>query len=84
MLDSPKLSMLNSRAMKKSDLLRVYKTLDAIGEVFAPVNDGVPLTRSAVSQWDEEIPGLRQYQIRELVPDIEKRIAQAKRQEARA
>lgn len=66
--------------MKKSDLLALFGTLQEIGNVFAPLNDGVPLTRSAVQQWDDdEIPELREYQIRELMPDIDKRIAAAKR-----
>ena len=71
--------------IKKDDLLLVYETLQKIGDVFAPVtNDGKPLGRSAVSQWDDEIPELREYQLRELVPDIDKRIAQAKRARAAA
>ena len=68
--------------MKKSDLLAVFGTLEAIGAVFDP-----PITRSAVSQWRYKIPKLREYQIRELVPNIEKQIAATKprrRQEARA
>lgn len=69
--------------MKKSDLIAVFGTLKAIGDVFAPVNDGEPLSRAAISQWDEDIPELREYQIRELVPDIEKRIATAQRRAAR-
>lgn len=64
--------------MKKSELLAVYGTLDALGAVFAPVNNGVPLTRSAISQWDDEIPQLRVYQLRELVPDIDARIDAAR------
>jgi len=64
--------------MRKDDLRAVYGTLDAIGEVFAPVNDGEPLSRSAISQWGDEIPPLREYQIKELVPDIERRIARAR------
>lgn len=61
--------------MKKSDLIAVFGTLDQIGEAFAPFNHGEPLTRSAVSQWGEDIPALREYQLRELQPDIDKRIA---------
>lgn len=69
--------------MKKSDLQAVFGTLDAIGAVFAPINAGQPITRSAVSQWGDDIPDLREYQIRELVPDIDKRIAKALKAEAR-
>lgn len=68
--------------MKKSDLLAVFGTLEAIGAVFDP-----PITRSAVSQWRYKIPELRAYQIRELVPNIDRLIAAKKpkrRQEARA
>ena len=70
--------------MKKSDLIAVFGTLQAIGDLFAPENHGDPLTRAAISQWDEEIPKLREYQIRKLVPDIEKRIAAAQRKQAKA
>jgi hypothetical protein len=65
--------------MRKSDLVAVFGTLQAIGDLFAPFNKGEPLTKGAVSQWDEEIPELREYQLRELMPDINKRIAAAKR-----
>lgn len=66
--------------MKKADLLELYGTLEAIGEAFSPVNNGAPLTKSAISQWLDEIPELREFQIRKLIPNIEKRIAKAKRQ----
>lgn len=65
--------------MKKSDLLRVFGTLQCIGDVFAPVNEGTPLTKGAISQWEEDIPPLREYQIRELIPDIDTKIAASKR-----
>ncbi len=64
--------------MKKADLLELYGTLEAVGEAFSPMNDGAPLTKSAVSQWGDEIPELREFQIRKLVPNIDKRIAAAK------
>jgi len=64
--------------MRKSDLVAVFGTLQAIGDLFAPINGGVPLTRGAISQWDEEIPELREYQLRELLPDIGERIAKAR------
>lgn len=70
--------------MRKSDLLAVFGTLQSIGDLFAPFNKGEPLTKGAVSQWDEEIPELREYQLRELMPDIDQRIERAKRQQAAA
>lgn len=70
--------------MKKSDLVAVFGTLQAIGDVFAPFNKGDPLTKGAVSQWDDEIPELREYQLRELMPDIDERIERAKREQAAA
>ncbi len=70
--------------MKKADLMAVYGTLDSVGWAFAPENEGKPLTRSAICQWDEDIPPLREFQIRRLVPDIDRRIAKAKRQKAAA
>ena len=65
--------------MKKSDLLKLFKTMEAIGELFADKNHGVPITRSAVSQWPEAIPELREYQLRELMPDIDERIGALRR-----
>lgn len=64
--------------MRKSDLVAVFGTLQAIGDLFAPINNGVPFTRGAISQWKEEIPKLREYQLRELVPDIAERITKAR------
>lgn len=65
--------------LKKSDLLAVFGTLQGVGDVFAPVNDGKPLTRSAICHWGEQIDDYREYQIRKLIPDIDKRVAKAKR-----
>ena len=64
--------------MTKSELRAVYGTLEAIGNLF-PERFGGPLTKGAVSQWSDTgpIPKLREYQLRELVPDIELRIAEA-------
>ena len=61
----------------KDDLLLVFGTLQAIGDLFPGAN-GAPMTKGAVSQWKREIPALREYQLREIVPDIEERIARAK------
>jgi hypothetical protein len=70
--------------MRKSDLVAVFGTLQAIGDLFASFNNGEPITKGAISQWDEEIPELREYQIRELMPDIDDRIKRAKREQAAA
>jgi len=76
--------MLTFGPMRKSDLVTVFGTLQAIGDLFSPFNKGEPLTKGAVSQWDEEIPELREYQLRELMPDIDERIGRAKRERAAA
>lgn len=72
--------------MNPSDLKRVFGSRAAIAQVFAPKNNGDPLTRSAMSLWfkRKKIPRLREYQLRELVPDIDHRIALAKQGAARA
>jgi hypothetical protein len=70
--------------MRKSDLVAVFGTLQAIGDLFAPINGGVPLTRGAISQWGEEIPELREYQLRELIPDIDERIERARAEQAKS
>lgn len=64
--------------MKADDLKSVFGSHAATGRVFAPFNDGKPLTRAAVSQWGEKVPDLREYQLRELFPDIDKRIQKAR------
>lgn len=69
--------------MKKSDLLAAFGTLKAIGALFPPEKGG-PLTKGAVSQWSEDIPELREYQLREIVPDIDRQIAKAKRSQQAA
>lgn len=65
--------------MKKSDLLLVFETGSAIAQLFKPYNDGKPLSRASISEWEDEIPELREFQVRELFPDIDERIAKAKR-----
>ncbi len=71
--------------MKPNDLKAVFKTRAGIAEVFAPVNEGKPLTRSAMCQWwvKKRVPELREYQLRALVPDIDQRIAEAKKPKQR-
>lgn len=66
-------------AIKRADLLLIYGTYRAIGEVFAPENMGRPLTKQAVDAWGEELPELREWQLRRMIPDIDKRIDKAKR-----
>lgn len=65
--------------MTKTDLLSVYGTLGGIAKLFSSFNNGRPLSVSAVGQWGETVPELRQYQIRAAVPDINKRLAAVKR-----
>lgn len=64
--------------IRKSDLMLVFGSHSAIGRAFAPANGGEPITRSAVGQWEEEIPELREFQVRKLYPDIDERIEKAK------
>lgn len=59
--------------MKKSDLIAALGSQKAIAEQLG-------ITPSAVSQWEEELPELQVYRIRERIPDIEERIAEARRQ----
>jgi len=62
-------------AMKKTDLIKVFGTGTALAEFFG-------IERQAVSQWDEEIPELRQYQLRERLPNIDKVIATMNRRQS--
>lgn len=64
--------------MKKAHLLLIYPNLREIGRVFSKFNNGFPLSASAISQWGEQVPPLREYQLREQVPDIDRRIAAAR------
>lgn len=66
--------------MNKADLQAAFGSLDQIGALFKPVNGGKPLTRSAVSLWTKRVPKLREYQLREVVPDLDARIAKARKQ----
>lgn len=65
--------------MRKSDLLRVFGTGSAIAELFKPFNDDRPLSRASISEWRDTIPELREFQLRKLFPDLDERIAKAKR-----
>ena len=61
--------------MKTQELIAVFGTQQAIGELFQP-----PISKSAVSQWGREVPELRVFQLRKRFPDIDERIAKARRQ----
>lgn len=64
--------------MKTKDLVAVFGTLQAIGEQFG-------ISRSAVSQWGDEVPPRRVNELRGIHPDIDNRIKRArKRLETRA
>lgn len=65
-------SVLNSWDMKTRDLVAVFGSLQEIGNQFG-------ISRSAVSQWGEEVPERRQNELRGIHPDIDKRIYRAKR-----
>jgi predicted transcriptional regulator len=54
--------------MKKSDLVAVLGSQRALAAL-------LDITPSAVSQWPEDLPELRIYQVRDKVPDIDQRIA---------
>ena len=54
--------------MKKSDLVAVLGSQKALADL-------LDITGSAVSQWPEELPELRIYQVREKLPDIDERLA---------
>ena len=54
--------------MNKTDLVAVFGSQQAIADLFG-------ITKGAVSQWPEEVPELRVYQLREKCPDIDVRIA---------
>lgn len=78
-LDEIVLGVVSLRSMRKSDLLRVFGTGSAIAELFKPFNDDRPLSRAAISEWRDTIPQLREFQLRKLFPDIDQRIAKARR-----
>jgi hypothetical protein len=65
--------------MRKSDLLKVFGTGSAIAELFKPFNGDRPLSRASISEWGDAIPELREFQLRKLFPDIDERIAKARR-----
>jgi hypothetical protein len=67
LVEAPKLWVVRTK-----DLLAVFGTQEAVGKIFTP-----PISKSAVSQWGENVPELRAYQIHEAIPDINKRIRTA-------
>lgn len=60
--------------MKTRELIAIFGTLQAIGDLFDP-----PISRSAICQWGNDVPELRQYQLRERVPNIDAQIAALKK-----
>ena len=61
--------------MTRNELVAVFKTQRAIADFF--VQHGIAMTKGAISQW-VEVPELREYQIRQHMPDIDERIAASK------
>lgn len=55
--------------MLKKDVVAVFGTASALAQFLG-------IEKSAVSQWGEEIPKLRQYELREKRPSIDREIAQ--------
>lgn len=63
--------------MNKSELIAVLGSQKALADLLG-------ITRSAVSQWPEEIPALRMYQVLDKIPDIQARIAERRAERAAA
>lgn len=66
--------------VKTKALIALYGSVQAVRELWTP-----PLSRSAIYQWPEDVPELRAFQLREKIPDIDKRLAslQPKKKERR-
>lgn len=58
--------------MKTKDLIAVFGTGVKLAKF-------LKITPPAVSMWGDEVPPLRQYQLRERMPDIDKRIMKVRR-----
>ena len=71
-LDGLVQSVLNSRDMKTRDLVSVFGSMEVIGQQFG-------ISRSAVSQWGEDVPKRRENELRGIHPDIDERIRRARR-----
>jgi hypothetical protein len=67
--------------MTRNDLVAVFGSQKAIADFF--VQHGIAMTKGAISQW-EAVPELREYQIRQHMPDIDDRIAATKRKPRRS
>jgi hypothetical protein len=59
--------------MKTSSLIALLGTKTALAA-------WVGLSKQSISAWGETVPLLRQYQIREMHPDIDERLAQVEQQ----
>lgn len=55
--------------VKTKSLIALYGSVNAVRELWTP-----PLSRSAIYQWGEEVPELREFQLREMIPGIDKRL----------
>jgi hypothetical protein len=60
--------------VKTKDLFAVFGDVHGVRNIWTP-----PLSKSAIYQWGDEVPELREFQIRKKHPDIDERIAKAKR-----
>jgi hypothetical protein len=67
--------------MTRNDLVAVFGSQKAVADFF--VQHGIPMTKGAISQW-ESVPELREYQIRQHMPDIDERIAAMKKPRRRS
>jgi hypothetical protein len=58
--------------VKPKPLIALYGSVNAVCALWTP-----PLTRSAIYQWleNDEVPELRQFQIREKNPEIDEQLA---------
>lgn len=69
--------MLNVAGMKTAELIRLFGGVTRTAEVFG-------VTKSAVSQWGDEVPPLRVYQLRERRPSIDDELAVMRAQHSQA
>lgn len=62
--------------MRTADVIAVFGSSKALAECLG-------VSKSAISQWGDLVPELREYQLRDKRPNIEREIAQLERQQAR-
>jgi transcriptional repressor of cell division inhibition gene dicB len=68
---------LNIGYMKTADVIELFGTASSVADLLG-------LSRSAIAQWGDDVPKLRQYELRELRPGIDRELSELQSRRAAA